>query len=159
MMPEHALNAELDAIRAMDEEAILVLRRRFMASPEHLGRLTIEQKVVVNPDGAIPDGFDLVEDGQQELLGSHFRDPMNAKHIRLKKVLNADHRWYTVENGLRYSGIVRGTSMLERHCPNGVSLLTHHSAGSRQAAIDQWLTAFYNRGTSKVDIVRILPSF
>jgi hypothetical protein len=159
MVPIYALTASVDALRHMPKQDLVVLRCRLLVNPQYLAQLSLERKVVINPDNVKPDGFDLVDDGHQDQVSKHYRDRNDGMAIKLSKKTVPEQRWYTIPNGLRYSGICQGTETLNRVCPRSVPVLTHKSATSRQVAIDQWLAAYYSRLCSKVDIVHLLPSF
>jgi hypothetical protein len=159
MIPMYAVNALPEALRHIPEADMDVLCTRLKLSPEYLTLLTLEQKVVINPENVQPDGYNLVNNGPHPPIGRHYHNRNNNNAINFTKKTAPEHCWYTVVAGLNYSSICCGTESLEQFCPKSVPVLTHQAATSCEVAINQWLAAFYSHLACKVNITYLSPSF
>jgi hypothetical protein len=136
--PANAVLATVDALCCMPLSNKIILKTRLSAAHEYRNALSLEQSCALNIHDTVIPTYDT---GAAYRPLTYVQFMTRNGPVVQEKIAAAD-RWYVVQVGLGFTGIVRGYNNYKNYVPKGVANVHGQVCSSREQAEMTWLLYF-----------------
>jgi hypothetical protein len=141
-LPSNAVVATVDALCCMSRTDKTLLKANLDVARRYRNALTLEQSCALNIGDIVIPAYD---------TGAGYQPPTYMQFMTrngpvVQKKIAAADRWYVVQVGKGFTGVVRGYNNYKNHVPTGVANVLGQVCGSREEAEMTWL-CYYHRNS------------